>query len=445
MAITDSLLVTHPGKEAIDTGITIMAKVSDALVAMGMSRSWADRTDNIIVLAIIILLALACNYIFRKVILKPASSLIKKTKARWDDIILNNRVMSALSHMVAPILIYAMLPAAFPDPQDIGVFTFLRKIAMILIIIAIMNFTNIFLTSVFDVFSQLRVNKGKPLKGLLQVLHIIVYFICTIIIISVILSRSPIGLLTGLGASAAILMLVFKDSILGFVSGIQLSYNHMLKVGDWISVPQHGADGNVIEVSLNTVKVRNWDNTITTLPPYMLVSDSFTNWEGMSKSGGRRIRRSVNIDMTSVCFCTPAMLENFKRIGLVNHYITTREKEIEEYNKKTGFDPDMPVNGRHMTNLGIFRSYLTSYIAQLPALKKDMTFMVRQLQPTEKGIPIEIYFFSSVTDWVDYENIQSDVFDHILAIIPQFELRVFQNPTGKDVEKIGAIRTGNNN
>ena len=239
-------------------------------------------------------------------------------------------------------------------------------------------------------------------------------------------------LLTGLGASAAILMLVFKDSIMGFVSGIQLSANNMLKVGDWISMPKYGADGTVIEVTLNTVKVRNWDNTIITIPPYALVSDSFQNWQGMRDSGGRRVKRSINIDMRTVRFCTPEMLAKYRKIRLLKEYIDKTEKVVEHYNKEHDIDNSILVNGRRQTNLGVFRAYLTNYLKSLPDVNKELTCMVRQLQPTEQGIPLELYFFSSVKDWVPYEGIQADVFDHVLAIIPEFGLSVFQNPTGED-------------
>ena len=243
-------------------------------------------------------------------------------------------------------------------------------------------------------------------------------------------------LLTGLGASAAILMLVFRDTILGFVSGIQLSANNMLKVGDWISMPKYGADGTVIEVTLNTVKVRNWDNTITTIPPYLLVSDSFQNWQGMRESGGRRVKRSINIDMSSVRFCTPEMLAKYRKIQLLKDYIDKTEKVVELYNKEHHIDNSILVNGRRQTNLGVFRAYLNSYLKSLPTINQELTCMVRQLQPTETGIPLELYFFSAIKDWVPYEEVQADVFDHVLAIIPEFGLRVFQNPSGEDLREL---------
>ena len=232
-------------------------------------------------------------------------------------------------------------------------------------------------------------------------------------------------------------MLVFRDSILGFVSGIQLSANDMLKVGDWITVPKYGADGSVIEVSLTTVKVQNWDNTIVTLAPYLLVSDSFQNWRGMQASGGRRVKRSVNLDMTSVKFCTPDMLGRYRNIDIIREYIDQTEQRVEEYNAAHGIRPgERKINGLHQTNLGVFRAYLERYLRDEVPVNKGMTLMVRQLQPTETGLPMELYFFTDTVVWVDYERIQSDVFDHVLAVIPEFDLRVFQDPSGSDIEAL---------
>ena len=279
--------------------------------------------------------------------------------------------------------------------------------------------------------------QNKPIKGLRQTAQGIVLLISVILIISILLGKSPTILLTGLGASAAVLMLIFRDSILGFVSGIQLSANDMLKVGDWISVPKYGADGNVEEVSLTTVKIRNWDNTIVMLPPYLLTTDSFTNWHAMQLSGGRRVMRSVLIDMTSVRFCTPEMLDHYRTIDLLRDYIDQTERRVEEYNAEHGFQSgERRINGLHQTNLGVFRAYLVRYLQNEVPVNKDMTLMVRQMQPTETGLPMQLYFFTNTVDWIVYEGIQSDVFDHVLAVIPEFGLRVFQNPSGADISSL---------
>jgi len=253
------------------------------------------------------------------------------------------------------------------------------------------------------------------------------------ILISILFDQKLSGLFLGLGTFAAVLMLVFKDTILGFVASIQVSMNNMVNPGDWISMPGRDADGVVLEINLNTVKVQNWDKTISTIPTYALVSESFQNWKGMEESGGRRIKRSINIDMTSVKFCSPEMIEKFNKIQLLQEYIRTKQKEINEFNEKLKVDPSVLVNGRRMTNLGTFRKYIEEYLKIHPLIHEQMTFLVRQLQPNEKGIPMEIYVFSKDQEWANYEAIQADIFDHILAVLPEFDLRVFQNPTGQDI------------
>ncbi len=242
-------------------------------------------------------------------------------------------------------------------------------------------------------------------------------------------------MLTGLGAMAAVLMLVFKDTILGFVASIQLSANQMVNVGDWISMPKYNADGDVIDISLNTVKVQNWDKTIATIPTYALVSESFNNWRGMEESGGRRIKRSINIDMSSVTFLNASQIEKFRKYYLLKDYITQKEKEIAAYNNSLEMEEGEVTNGQKMTNLGTFRKYLEEYLQNLPEINKEMTFLVRQLQTSDKGLPLEIYVFSKEQAWAKYEGIQADIFDHVLAILPEFDLRVFQNPTGSDFQK----------
>lgn len=403
--------------------------IKEILQSWGFNESWTDDLTSAIILVIILAIAFLGDAICKHVILTTVTRLVKKTKATWDDVVFDRKVMIYLSHLVAPIILYILLPLAI---SNAGLLTFILRICMIYIIAVFLKFISALLTALYHVYSEREQFRDRPLKGLLQTVQVILFFIGGIIIVSILIDKSPMVLLTGLGASAAVLMLVFKDSIMGFVSGIQLSANNMLKVGDWIEMPKYGADGTVIEVTLNTVKVRNWDNTITTIPPYALVSDSFQNWRGMQESGGRRIKRSIRIDMNSVKFCTPEMLAKYRKIRLLKDYIEETEKVVEEYNKEHGIDNSVLVNGRRQTNLGVFRAYLTNYLRSLPAVNQDLTCMVRQLQPTEQGIPLELYFFSSIKAWIPYEGVQADVFDHVLAIIPEFDLHVFQNPTGED-------------
>ncbi|MEY8628026.1 mechanosensitive ion channel family protein [Bacteroides nordii] len=403
--------------------------IKEILQSWGFNESWTDDLTSTIILVIILAIAFLGDAICKHVILTTVTRLVKKTKATWDDVVFDRKVMIYLSHLVAPIILYILLPLAI---SNAGLLAFIQRICMIYIIAIFLKFISALLSALYHVYSEREQFRDRPLKGLLQTVQVILFFIGGIIIVSILIDKSPMVLLTGLGASAAVLMLVFKDSIMGFVSGIQLSANNMLKVGDWIEMPKYGADGTVIEVTLNTVKVRNWDNTITTIPPYALVSDSFQNWRGMQESGGRRIKRSIRIDMNSVKFCTPEMLAKYRKIRLLKDYIEETEKVVEEYNKEHGIDNSVLVNGRRQTNLGVFRAYLTNYLRSLPAVNQDLTCMVRQLQPTEQGIPLELYFFSSIKAWIPYEGVQADVFDHVLAIIPEFDLHVFQNPTGED-------------
>lgn len=407
----------------------ITDRINEGLVALGLSQPTANELDQIVALVLIISVAFLGDVICRQVVLKLVSKLVKQTKATWDDIVFDSKVMINLSHLAPPILIYVFIPMAIADVDTLA---FVQRMCMIYIIAVFLRFVSVFMAAIYAVYSERDQFRDRPLKGLLQTAQIVVYFIGIIAIISILIDRSPVVLLTGLGASAAILLLVFKDSIMGFVSGIQLSANNMLMVGDWIAMPKYGADGTVIEVTLSTVKVRNWDNTITTIPPYALVSDSFQNWRGMRESGGRRVKRSINIDMNSIKFCTPEMLARYRKIRLLKEYVNDTEKVVAAYNKEHGIDHSILVNGRRQTNLGVFRAYLTNYLKNLPAVNQELTCMVRQLQPTEKGIPLELYFFCSIKDWIPYEGVQSDVFDHVLAIIPEFDLRVFQNPTGED-------------
>lgn len=412
----------------------ITQSINNLLRLLGLSSEEANSLDNWVIFGLIILIAFFADFVCKLVLLKVVKKLVMKTKATWDDIIFDERVMAKLCHVVAPVLIYFLFPIAFPAGSPL--YGFFLKITQIYIIAVVMRFFITFCTAIYIVYDQIEKYHDRPLKGLLQTVQVIIFFVGGILIFSVLFNKSPASLLAGLGASAAVLMLVFKDSIMGFVSGIQLSANNMLRPGDWISMPKYNADGVVIDVTLNTVKVRNWDNTITTIPPYALVSDSFQNWRGMHESGGRRVKRSINVDMNSVKFCTPEMLEKFRKIALLKDYIEETEEKLKAYNLECGVDDSVLVNGQRQTNLGVFRAYLERYLRSLSAVNQEMNLMVRHLQPTEKGIPMELYFFSISKVWIEYETLQADVMDHVLAVISEFDLAVFQNPTGTDFRSI---------
>lgn len=409
----------------------ILKNIDQLLVSWGMSPSLADTLDQFVAFAVVLIIAFTADALCRGILLRIVPRLVKRTKASWDDIVFDRKVMVHLSRMAAPVIIFYFVPVAFAETNSFTLDLILR-FCRIYIIISLLSFINSLLKAVYNVYSEREQFRDHPLKGMLQTVQVILWFVGIIIVVSILIGKSPLSLLAGLGASAAILMLVFKDSIMGFVSGVQLSANDMLKVGDWIAMPKYGADGTVIEVTLNTVKVRNWDNTITTIPPYLLVSDSFQNWRGMRESGGRRVKRSINIDMTSVKFCTPEMLDKYRKIRLLKDYVEQTEQVVKQYNEEHGIDNSILVNGRRQTNLGVFRAYLTAYLQSLPDINQELTCMVRQLQPTDHGIPMELYFFCALKDWVPYEAVQSDVFDHVLAIIPEFDLQVFQSPSGRD-------------
>lgn len=360
---------------------------------------------------------------------------MERTRAKWDDTLFSVPVLRRMCHILSAILLAVVLPVVFEE-KSTGRVIVLRFMEAY-IVFSVFRFVNALLYAAFHIAAARPAWQNKPIKGLRQTapghcaadLHDSDCFDPARQV-----ARHPAD---GTGASAAVLMLIFRDSILGFVSGIQLAANDMLKVGDWISIPKYGADGNVEEVSLTTVKIRNWDNTLVMLPPYLLTTDSFTNWHAMQLSGGRRVMRSVAIDMTSVRFCTPEMLDHYRTIDLIRDYVDQTERRVEEYNAAHGIGSgERRINGLHQTNLGVFRAYLVRYLRNEVPVNKDMTLMVRQLQPTETGLPMQLYFFTDTVVWVDYEGIQSDVFDHVLAVIPEFGLRVFQNPSGEDVASL---------
>ncbi|MDD4719815.1 MAG: mechanosensitive ion channel [Bacteroides sp.] len=419
----------------------IIELLNEFLLSLGMSQAWVDRVDRLILLIVIIGLAFLVEAIVRVIVLQAMDRISKKVKsATVREILVNKKIFGVLLRIIAPILILSLIPMMFT--KEATVLTLVSRLCYAYIIYVVIRMINFVLATVFDIYSMKEEFKDRPLKGLLQTGQTIVYFIGGIIIISVLIGKNASDLFIGLGASAAVLMLVFQDSILGVVAGIQLSANNMLRVGDWIAMPKYNLDGNVIEVTLNTVKVQNFDKTITTVPPYALVKDSFQNYRGMQDSGGRRVKRSINIDLSSIQFCTPEMLEEFKKIDCLVPYLESKAKEIEAFNEKHPAKGESELNMRRQTNLGIFRAYIDAYLRQqLSSIQQEgFTFLVRQLQPTEYGIPMELYFFTKTTVWAEYEGIQGDVFDHILASVPNFGLSIYQAPSGEDIRELKELK-----
>ena len=408
--------------------------MDNLLTGIGMPLNLAIFVKIFIFLIVTVLLSYLSDIIVRKLIVSVFTAIIKRSKTKIDDIFLERKVFNRLSHLAPAMVIFFLTPLVFQDYP--ALIKHVQNGAYVYMILIGLLVADSFISALHEVYTSLPISKHRPIKGYVQIAKIAIYFIAIIIIIATVFGKSPKGLLTALGTAAAVLILVFKDTILGFVASIQLSANKMVKPGDWISIPSHNADGTVIEISLNTVKVQNWDKTITTVPTYALVSDSFYNWKGMEESGGRRIKRSVIIDMKSIKFCTPEMIKKFKKIQILRDVIEKKENELDEHNKKYEIDNSVLVNGRRMTNIGVFRAYIGAYLHNHPKINNEMTSMVRQLQPTDKGLPLQIYVFSNDKRWVEYEKIQSDIFDHILAVAPEFDLRVFQNPSGYDVVRL---------
>ncbi len=378
----------------------------------------------------VVLLSIAANFIARHYIVSTLTRIISKSKSKWDDAIVRQKSLSRLAHLAPALVIYVFAPLAL-EGFDLAI-ALLKGALQIYMILILMLVLDSLLNTFEEIYQNFRAAKEIPIRGFIQVLKLVLYFVAGISIISILLNKTPVYLLSGIGALAAVTMLVFKDAILGFVAGIQLAANRMVSVGDWIEMPKYGADGDVLEVALTTVKVQNWDKTITTIPTYALISDSFKNWRGMSESGGRRIKRAVNIDLGSIKFCNEEMLERFGKIQYISDYIEQKKHELERFNQSINVDNTSLVNGRRMTNIGTFRAYVRAYLHDHPAINKDMTFLVRQLPPSEYGLPIEVYVFSNDIVWANYEAIQADIFDHILAVVPEFDLCVYQNPTGSD-------------
>ncbi len=391
---------------------------------LGFSPAKASQWANYSELLVAFLLAGALFYVVRFVLRRAVVRIANKTRDRWDSLLLQNRMLHKASYFAPGILLdMSVRHILGADSEILHGIEILLKIYYAVILAILLN---TFITVLLNLILQRSAERPLPIRGIAQIFRVIIFVLLGLFIISTFFDIPPRKMFTGFGAATAITILIFRDTILGLVGGIQLVAYDMVREGDWISMPKHDVDGDVIDISLTTVKVQNWDKTISTIPTYALVSESMRNWRGMEKSGGRRIKRSIPIDMNSVTFCTPEMLERFKQYDFLQDYIAQKEQEIQTHNEQKHIDSSVLLNGRRLTNLGIFRVYLLEYLRHTPEIHKDMISMVRQLPPTDKGIPLEIYAFSRRQDWVAYEDIQSDIFDHILAAMPAFDLQVFQ-------------------
>ncbi len=406
------------------------------LLSQGLSESLTFYVVRSTAVITVLVLSAIANFVAKRYIVTTLTYVISRSKTKWDDAILRQKTLNRLAHLAPALIIFLLTPVAL-EGFDLTI-TLILNAAQIYMIIILMLVLDSLLNTLEDVYRSFRAAKEIPIKGFIQVLKLVLYFFTAVLVISILLDKTPIYLLSGIGALTAVLMLVFRDAILGFVAGIQLAANRMVAVGDWIEMPKYGADGDVLEVTLTTVKVQNWDKTITTIPTYALISESFKNWRGMDESGGRRIKRTVNIDMSSIRFCDEEMLARYGKIQYISEYIEKKRHELEEFNQSANIDNASLANGRRMTNIGTFRAYVVAYLHNHPMINTEMTFLVRQLQPTQYGLPIEIYVFSKDKAWANYEAIQADIFDHILAVLPEFDLRIYQNPTGADFRMLNA-------
>jgi len=408
------------------------------LVTQGVNPATANSLAIGILTVLAIVLSMIANIVAKRLILKGLAHIIIRTETKWDDIFLERKVFDKLSHLAPAVVLYVMMPLVLEGYDRLIAFaTCVVFVYMIIIGVLVIDS---FLNAVHDIYLTMGVSKEIPIKSFIQILKVVIYFVAIIFIISAILNKTPLYFFSGLGALTAVLLLIFKDAILGFVAGIQLAANKMVSHGDWIEMPKYGADGDVLEVALTTVKVQNWDKTVTTIPTYALISESFKNWRGMQLSGGRRIKRSVYIDINTIKFCTEEMIERFSKIRYIAEYMVKKKKELAEYNAAHQLDDSVPTNKRQLTNVGTFRAYVISYLRNHPMINQEMTFLIRQLALAEHGLPIEIYVFCKDKVWAHYEAIQSDIFDHILSIVPEFDLKVFQNPAGSDFKEYASKR-----
>ncbi len=389
-----------------------------------------SRAEDLIVLGFILFFALVAYLIVRLYVIRIIHFWIKHSKTKWDDVLIDKKVFTPLSYIIPALIVYFGI-GIFPRISPIA-----HRIIITFIFVLIVLMLDRFLSAVLAIYETYPIAKRKPIKGYIQIAKLALYLLGLVLAISILIGKSPWIFLSGIGALTAVILFIFRDTILSLVASIQIVTNDLVRLGDWIEMPKYGADGIVIDMALHTVKVQNWDKTVINIPTYKLIEESFKNWRGMQDAGGRRIKRALLIDQTSIKFLDDSEVKKLENIKLLKEYLQKRKREIEEYNKRLGIDATKPLDGRRMTNLGTFRAYVESYLRAHPKIKQDMTFLIRYLAPTSEGLPLEIYVFTNDIQWANYESIQADIFDHLLAAVPHFNLRVFQKPTGHDIKSI---------
>jgi len=405
---------------------------------------WVNKIPNIsghegwistaIASSFVLLLAAIAFVIAKRVVVHLVHKLFSKTASDLDDVLIRRKVFDRLALLAPSWVIHKLMPAALHDyPVLVNIISIATAIYCVIVIAMLIDSL---IDSLIDIYRTFTISRQIPIQSFAQVAKLITYFIAIITIVSLVIGESPLKLFAGLGAMTAVLMLIFKDPILGFVAGIQLSYNNMVGIGDWVEIPQHNADGDILEIGLTTVKVRNFDNTITTVPTQSLINESFKNWRGMQESTGRRIKRSIYLDVNSISFCDEERIKRYSKIDYIKEYMELKRSELSQYNAEHANAQESLVNGRRITNVGTFRAYVLAYLENHPQINQKLTVLVRQLAPGESGLPIEIYAFSSEKNWIKYEAIQADIFDHLFAVAKEFDLRVFQKPSGSDILQI---------
>ena len=387
---------------------------------------------DLVILGTVLIISLISYLVMRYIVLRSVFHLFKRTSIEFDDILIERGFFNRLSYAVPILILYNIST----DSHHLDVPLFVSRVLLASVAAVVIGSINSIISALGDIFSKTRLGDKVNIKSYVQIARLIFNLLSLILVISILIGQSPLYLLSGIGALTAVLMLVFKDTILSFVSSIQITSNDLFKLGDWIEAPQFGADGDVIDIALHTIKIQNWDKTITVIPTHKLIDSSFKNWRGMSESGGRRIKRSIMIDVNSVRFCNKQMIERFKKINIISDYISDKLSDIDTHNSAIDSSDESVVNGRALTNLGTYRAYIKNYLKSNKHISDNMTFLVRQLEAGPEGVPIQIYVFSNDTDWIRYESIQSDIFDHLIASVSEFNLRIFQNPTGNDLWRV---------
>lgn len=409
----------------------MIARILEFLVKWNVPKEYRQLVAYLILSAAILLACILIELFLRWIVIELYYLITSRSKRLIPPLIKRTKLFERFAHISTPIFI-SFFAASYGDDAE----GWIQKGLTIYVLIVLIAILNSSFAVVDDVYRTHEISKKRPIKAFLQIVELVIVILFMIFIIASWIHESPLVLLSGFGAFAAILSLIFKDTLLGFIAGIQLSFNDMVRIGDWIEMPKYFVDGTVSDITLISVEIENSDNTTTTVPAYALVSDSFKNWRGMIQSGSRRLKRAVFIDMTSITFCTEEMLDRFSKYEYLSTYIAGKRKEFARAAGKSPLQTEIKSSRQKLTNIGVFRIYLEKYLAHNPKIHENMTILVRQLPADSKGLPLEIYAFATETDWISYENIQSDIFDHIYAIAPSFGLRLFQEPSGHDMSSI---------